>query len=114
MAMPSHGDLYRFCTGFPNVILDHPWGDTVFKVKKKIFVFASNPDRPLSVTIKIPTDLRELWLPHPQTFIPSYVGRFGWLGIHIVDDETWMMAQVGIHASYDLVRGPSKSLKGST
>lgn len=111
MALPTHQELCDFCLSFPNAILDHPWGDTVFKVNQKIFVFTSNVDRPLSVTVKIPQELRELWSGDANTYIPAYVGRFGWLGIHIVDDETWTMAQVGIQHSYDLVRGKPKMTK---
>ncbi len=111
MAVPTHQALYKLCQGFPHAIIDHPWGDTVFKVKHKIFVFASNLDRPLSVTVKIPRELRELWSANANTYTPAYVGRFGWIGIHIVDDETWTMAQVGIQQSYDLVSGKSRPSK---
>lgn len=103
MAVITYADLGVFCQNFPDAVLEHPWGDTVYKVKQKIFVFVSNSGQPLSVTVKVPLDLRELWLSHPQTYVPSYVGRFGWIGIRIVDEETWDMARMGIAHSYDII-----------
>ncbi len=82
MAIITYDEVIYFCQTFPDSLLEHPWGDTVLKVKKKIFVFVSNPDQGLSVTVKVPLDLRELWLSHPHTYVPSYVGRYGWMDSH--------------------------------
>lgn len=110
MGVITHDAVSSFCQNFPDAVLEHPWGDTVFKVKQKIFVLVSNPDQALSVTVKVPLDLRELWLSSPHTYIPSYVGRFGWIGIHIVDENTWDMARMGISQSYEIVA--AKTRKG--
>lgn len=106
--MPSWQDVQAFCLAFPDAFLDHPWGDVVFKVGKKIFVFASGDTAPLAVTVKIPEALRETWLNGSYTFVPSYVGRYGWIGIRVVDEASWDMAQRGIEWSFSRVAGSQR------
>jgi predicted DNA-binding protein (MmcQ/YjbR family) len=101
--IPDFLALQTFCLQFPQAWEDHPWNETVFKYRQKIFVFTSADLQVLSVTVKLPEDLREWWQEQPGVFIPSYVGRFGWLGIRIDSDTHWQMAQEGIAQSYQLV-----------
>ena len=53
--------IRAYCLNFPEAFEDHPWGDTVFKVGKKIFVFVHGADDGLSVTVKLPPELRDLY-----------------------------------------------------
>jgi hypothetical protein len=36
---PVFRALFEHASAKPDAVLDHPWGDTVFKVRGKIFVF---------------------------------------------------------------------------
>ena len=46
--------LLRTALGYPDAWKDHPWGETVVKVGKKIFVFLGLADGALHVTCKLP------------------------------------------------------------
>jgi predicted DNA-binding protein (MmcQ/YjbR family) len=97
--------LRAFCLDLPGAWEDHPWGpdETVFKVGRKIFAMpASGP--PVAVTAKATPEFRDMWQDHPATFVPAYVGRFGWLGVRIVDEEAWDMATAAVLQSYERVR----------
>ena len=52
----------RFALEFPEAHEDHPWGETVIKVRGKIFVFLGDDDGGFRVTVKllhrIPTNSR--------------------------------------------------------
>jgi predicted DNA-binding protein (MmcQ/YjbR family) len=52
-------DLHRLlldhALGYPEAWEDHLWGDTVVKVRRKIFVFLSDPDSPnVGCSVKLP------------------------------------------------------------
>src|SRR5262245_11401884 len=59
-AMPAAGAakdrsaLLKFALGYPGAWEDHPWGETVVKVKKKVFVFLGMSDDGLSLSVKLP------------------------------------------------------------
>lgn len=90
---------------FPEAWLDNPWGDgPVAKVGKKIFAFLNpGPDAVVQVTVKLNDELRLIWEQRSDTFIPAYVGRYGWRGIHLADASSWQACQDGIGMSYGLV-----------
>ncbi len=46
--------LRRAALAYPDAVEDFPWGERVFKVKKKIFAFVQVEDRALYVTVKLP------------------------------------------------------------
>ena len=47
--------LESFALGFPGAWPDNPWGDSVVKVGKKIFVFlGDNPEDDPMITVKVP------------------------------------------------------------
>jgi predicted DNA-binding protein (MmcQ/YjbR family) len=90
---PAHEHLEalaEFALSLPEAWPDHPWGDRVVKVGKKIFVFLSTPDstRPV-VTVKLP-DSSEHALSFPDAFPTRYgLGAHGWVTISVdaVPDE---------------------------
>ena len=46
--------LVKTALAYPDAWKDHPWGETVVKVGKKVFVFFGLPRAGLSVTCKLP------------------------------------------------------------
>ena len=46
--------LLKSALAYPDAWKDHPWGETVVKVGKKIFVFLGVADGALNVTCKLP------------------------------------------------------------
>jgi predicted DNA-binding protein (MmcQ/YjbR family) len=100
--------LEEFCLNLPGAYMAQPWGPdtTVFQVDGRIFAMPSPANHAvLSVAAKVSREFREAHRGHPATYVPAYVGRFGWLGIRITDEETWDMATAAIEESYALVRG---------
>lgn len=72
--------LYKFAAGFPEAAEDHPWGETVYKVNKKVFVFFGvDGSDTLHVTTKLP-DAGEFALTFPFTEPSGYgLGKAGWV-----------------------------------
>jgi len=50
----TEAELLRFALGYPEAYEDHPWGETVVKVKKKVFAFLGVPGDNLHVSVKLP------------------------------------------------------------
>ena len=92
-----------YCLSFPESYEDHPWGDVVFKVGKKIFVFLHETPEGLSVTVKLPPDMRDLYDQYPSTYVPAYVGRYGWRGLRVRTSQDWARAQEAIAVSYRII-----------
>jgi hypothetical protein len=49
----AFGALLRAALSYPEAWEDHPWGETVVKVRKRIFVFLWRGDGALRVTCKL-------------------------------------------------------------
>jgi predicted DNA-binding protein (MmcQ/YjbR family) len=70
--------LHAFALSMPGAWEDHPWGDTVVKVNKKVFVFLGTEDD-LGLSVKLP-DSGEAALTMPFTSPTGYgLGRGGWV-----------------------------------
>jgi predicted DNA-binding protein (MmcQ/YjbR family) len=78
--------LLDFATGFPGAYEDHPWGDDVVKVNKKIFVFLATDDMAeMGMTVKL-TDSHEQALSAPGAAPSGYgLGRAGWVTVPFRD-----------------------------
>jgi predicted DNA-binding protein (MmcQ/YjbR family) len=103
--------LWEHCAAKPEAVEDHPWGDTVFKVKGKIFAFLSDPASPdVGVTLKPDGEELDALLGLPFIRKAAYVGRFGWVSVSIENEESLELALSLIDDSYDIVskRKPSK------
>ncbi len=46
--------LKKYAAKKPGAWEDHPWGETVFKVAKKVFVFLGQADSGYGITCKLP------------------------------------------------------------
>jgi predicted DNA-binding protein (MmcQ/YjbR family) len=53
-ARSAHSQLLKHALSYPGAWEDHPWGETVTKVKAKIFLFLGKPDDGLSLSVKLP------------------------------------------------------------
>lgn len=72
--------LEAFALSLPEAWADSPWGDSVVKVAKKIFVFLGDPAEP-RITVKLP-DTREHALSLPGASLPGYgLGYHGWVTV---------------------------------
>lgn len=80
--------LLRTALSYPEAWEDHPWGETVVKVGKKIFVFLSRGDGALHVTCKLPQSseaaLSMLSFAEPTGY---GLGQSGWVTATFADRD---------------------------
>ena len=95
----------RFAAGLPEAWEDHPWGESVFKVGKKVFVFFGVPETHpgLRFTVKLRDSHEEA-----MTFdwvVPAGYGldRGGWVTCAAPNDAPLEMITGWIEESYRLV-----------
>jgi predicted DNA-binding protein (MmcQ/YjbR family) len=75
--------LVKLALSYPEAWEDHPWDETVVKVRKKIFVFVNIYEGTLGVTTKLP-DSRDFALSLDWTEPTGYgLGRAGWVWARI-------------------------------
>jgi predicted DNA-binding protein (MmcQ/YjbR family) len=75
--------LVKLALAYPEAWEDHPWDETVVKVRKKIFVFVGVYDKQLSVTVKLP-DSREFALSFAWAEPTGYgLGKAGWVSVRV-------------------------------
>jgi len=75
--------LLAVALGLPGAREDHPWGETVVKVQKKVFLFAGAGDGsvPERVSVKLPESADEA-LAFPGSAPTSHgLGRAGWVTV---------------------------------
>jgi predicted DNA-binding protein (MmcQ/YjbR family) len=87
---PLVAALAEFALSLPEAWPDSPWGDSVVKVGKKIFVFHSGPgsEQP-AITVKLP-ESHDHGLSYPEARPTGYgLGKHGWVTIFVdrVPDE---------------------------
>ncbi len=93
--MPSAADLRQafdellaHALSYPEAWEDHPWGESVAKVRKKVFVFFGVPgdDPRLHVSVKLPESapfvLSQEWA-EPTGY---GLGKAGWVSIEVAPD----------------------------
>jgi predicted DNA-binding protein (MmcQ/YjbR family) len=86
---------------FPETYEDAPWGHPVFKVgNNKMFAGMSNDESPLTLTVKLTPEEREIALSLPYVRVAAYVGRYGWVTAEVSDDETLENALEWLRESY--------------
>ena len=78
-ARSVHAALLKHALSYPGAWEDHPWGETVVKVKTKIFIFLGKPDDGLSLSVKLP-ESRTFALGLDWTEPTGYgLGKAGWV-----------------------------------
>ncbi|GLW48699.1 hypothetical protein Stsp02_43610 [Streptomyces sp. NBRC 14336] len=84
-ALKKWEKVRRFALALPGATEDHPWGETVAKVNKKVFVFLGVDDGsyPLGVTVKLKDEAAHAHaLTCPGAEPAGYgLGKAGWVRI---------------------------------
>ena len=105
--------LLKLALDYPEAWEDHPWGENVVKVGKKIFVFFGIPQKGrLMVGVKLP-DAADFALTFPFAEPTGYgMGRAGWVSciFHTGDDPPVGILEDWIEESYRAV-APKKLIK---
>ena len=98
----SYADRVRaLALSFPETYEDSPWGHPVFKVgNNKMFAAMSDSDDPLTVTVKLTPEEREIALTLPYVRVAAYVGRYGWVTAEVRDEEALENALEWLRESY--------------
>jgi predicted DNA-binding protein (MmcQ/YjbR family) len=102
---PLADPLRTFALGLPEAYEDHPWGDTVAKVGKKVFVFLGtpDPDGTLAFSVKLPLSSEEA-LSLPFTEPTRYgLGRARWVTVRAPRDAPLDLFLAWIEESYRAV-----------
>jgi predicted DNA-binding protein (MmcQ/YjbR family) len=78
-AQRAEAALRELALGYPEAFEDFPWGERVFKVKKKIFLFLGREGEGLTLATKLPeSGLAALALPFAEP--TGYgLGKAGWV-----------------------------------
>jgi predicted DNA-binding protein (MmcQ/YjbR family) len=98
----SYGQRIRkLALSFPETYEDSPWGHPVFKVgDNKMFAAMSDGGDPVTLTVKLTPDEREIALHMPYVKVAAYVGRYGWITATVSDDESLENALEWLRESY--------------
>ena len=87
-ARPTRRRILEFSLGLPGAYEDHPWGEDVAKVNKKVFVFLGLEDDstyPLGMTVKL-DESHDQALAVPGAEPTGYgLGSAGWVTIPFRD-----------------------------
>jgi predicted DNA-binding protein (MmcQ/YjbR family) len=78
--------LLQFALGFPGAWEDHPWGDTVVKVGKKIFLFIGLGDYS-GAGVKLPESNEQALLLDCATPTGYGLGKAGWVSVDFKGDD---------------------------
>ena len=97
-----YGERIRtLALSFPETYEDWPWGHPVFKVgDNKMFAAMSDGADPVSLTIKLTPEEREIALHFAYVGVARYVGRYGWVTADIADEESCENALEWLRESY--------------
>lgn len=78
---------------YPEAWEDHPWGETVVKVRKKVFIFMGAPNDSFGFSLKLPQSAGEA-LEQPDAAPTGYgLGRAGWVSITVRPGAAAPLAQ---------------------
>jgi predicted DNA-binding protein (MmcQ/YjbR family) len=104
--------IRKLALSFPETYEDAPWGHPVFKVgDNKVFAAMSSCDDPVTLTVKLTPEEREIALHFPHVSVARYVGRYGWVTAVVSDDESLETALEWLRESYWL-KAPAR-LRGA-
>jgi predicted DNA-binding protein (MmcQ/YjbR family) len=104
---PFFRALHEHCATKPLAVEDHPWGDTVFKIRGKVFAFLGHPEHG-GVTVKATADELEGLLTLPFIRRSAYIGRYGWVSVEVANEDALDLALRLIDQSYDQISAKTK------
>jgi predicted DNA-binding protein (MmcQ/YjbR family) len=85
--------IRRHALTLPAAYEDRPWGHPVFKLPpNRVFVFMSEGEDPVRVTVKLDAEEREAALTQSFIAVAKYVGRYGWVTLDVIDADVLTMA----------------------
>jgi predicted DNA-binding protein (MmcQ/YjbR family) len=98
----SYGERIReLALSLPETYEDWPWGHPVFKVgDNKMFAAMSDGADPVTLTVKVTPEEREIALHIPYVSVARYVGRYGWVTAEVSDEESLENALEWLRESY--------------
>lgn len=105
--------LRKAALAYPETREDHPWGESAFKVREKVFLFMSEAEETLRLTMKLP-DSRGFALLMPFAQPTGYgLGKSGWITATFEPKEAiplamlldWMEESFGAVAPKKLTAG---------
>jgi predicted DNA-binding protein (MmcQ/YjbR family) len=74
--------LLDYALGMPGAWIDHPWGEDVIKVGKKVVVFFGIPSNDPGMSVKLPAS-QPMALAQPGVVETGYgLGKAGWVSVH--------------------------------
>ena len=91
----EHAQAYALA--FPGAYAEHPWGQTVIKVKNKVFLFVNGaiaPEDGVSLSVKLPhsgVDLLQMPFAEPMGY---GMGRHGWVTLLLMRDDELPLASL--------------------
>ena len=98
--------LLAYAQTLPGAWVDHPWGEDVVKVRKKVVVFFGMPEgseHPVGMTVKL-ADSQPLALSQDGVVPAGYgLGRAGWVTVTFKSGMPYEMLRVWIDESYRAV-----------
>ena len=97
-------NVLAFALELPEAYLDHPWGEDVAKVNKKVFAFLGTGDRAdPAMSVKL-HDSREQALSSPGAEPTGYgLGRAGWVTVPFKDAPPLGVLKDWVEESYRVV-----------
>ncbi|HVT14378.1 MAG TPA: MmcQ/YjbR family DNA-binding protein [Fimbriimonadaceae bacterium] len=97
------------CLAKAKAFEDHPWGETVFKVapKGKIFCFCGSEGP--AITVKSTLEKQAALIQDPNIEVAAYVGRHGWVTVHLREPDMLDLALDLIDESYDMIASKPKA-----
>ena len=106
--------LLEYALGLPEAYLDHPWGEDVVKVRKKVVVFFGMPEvleYPPGMTVKL-VESQPLALAQPGVEPSGYnLGKSGWVSVRFGPEHPFEMLREWIDESYRAVAPKTLSTK---
>src|SRR4051794_16399909 len=96
--------LVAYALEMPGAYLDHPWGEDVAKVSKKVFVFfGTEGPEGAGMGVKLPESM-SLALAQPGVVPMGYgLGKAGWVSVRFDDGMAFEMLRDWIDESYRTV-----------
>jgi predicted DNA-binding protein (MmcQ/YjbR family) len=94
--------IRKFALAFPKAFEDHPFGPEshVFKVGGKSMFVIMHDGPPVTATLKLTKEERQVALEMPYVSEAKYVGRYGWVTARIEDEHALDATFEWIRESY--------------